>query len=194
MGEHEIRTRRWKRVEYDKLIEIGFFQPGEKIELLGGQLMVAEPQHTLHAASIRLVDEALRAAFGHGWDVRSQLPIALDDESEPEPDVAVVPGGPRDYLHDHPARPVLIVEVAESSLRYDRRVKGSFYARARLEDYWIVNVVDRVLEVYRDPAEAPGTGTRHGRAYREVRRLESGSTIAPLARPGVDITVAELLP
>jgi Uma2 family endonuclease len=185
-------TRRWKRVEYDKLIEIGILQPGDKVELLGGQLLVAEPQGTSHMTAIALVEDALRRAFGPGWLVRGQGPIALDDESEPEPDVAVVPGGPRDYLRDHPAHPVLVVEVAESSLRYDRRMKGSFYARARLEEYWIVNLVDRVLEVYRDPGEAPGTPRSWG--YRDVSRLESGAIVTPLARPGVEIAVDDLLP
>ena len=98
------------------------------------------------------MDDTLRAAFGPGWVVRAQGPLALDDESEPEPDVAVVPGSRRDYLHSHPALPVLAVEIAESSLSFDRRQKGSLYARAGLGDYWIVNLVDRVLEVYRKAA------------------------------------------
>ena len=90
--------------------------------------------------------------------MRTQAPISLDDESEPEPDVAVVLGSQRDYGPDHPARPVLTVEVAESTLAMDRQHKGSLYARAGLADYWVVNLIDRVVEVYREPlpdAEAP---------------------------------------
>ena len=90
MADEELETRRWKRVEYDRLIECGFFKPGEPVELLGGQLIVAEPQGNRHFTAIRAVEEALRAAFGQGWEVRGQGPIALDEESEPEPDIAVV--------------------------------------------------------------------------------------------------------
>src|SRR5215468_3779412 len=97
MKDERVRMRQWKRVEYDRLIEAGFFQPGDKVELIGGQLMVAEPQGSRHGATVSLVADALRAAFGGGWYVMVQLPVALDDESEPEPDVAVVRGSPRDY-------------------------------------------------------------------------------------------------
>src|SRR5436190_16797854 len=146
-----VRTRRWTRAEYDRLVEIGVFPPGDPVELLGGDLVVSEPQTSAHYTAIGLVDSALRAALGREWLIRSQGPLALDDESEPEPDVALVRGGWRDYSQEHPARPVLVVEVALSSLRLDREHKGSLYARAGLGDYWILNLVDRVLEVYREP-------------------------------------------
>ena len=139
MAEYVIQTRRFTRKEYDHLIELGVFQPGEPIELIGGQLMIAEPQGAYHYGAIRRTARAIEAAFGPGWDVRTQGPIGLDDESEPEPDVAVVPGTLDDYLREHPARPVLTVEVSESSLAMDRRHKGSLYARAGLDDYWVVN-------------------------------------------------------
>src|SRR5207244_10226373 len=116
MADDEFVTRRWKRVEYDRLIECGFFRPGDPVELLGGQLIVAEPQGNRHFTAIRAVEEALRAAFGRSWEIRGQGPIALDDESEPEPDIAVVPGTFRDYAGGHPFRPALVVEVSESSL------------------------------------------------------------------------------
>src|SRR5574341_1030335 len=151
MARAEIKPRRWKRVEYDRLIDTGFFQAGDPIELLGGQLVVAEPQGSDHFTAIRAVEEVLRKAFGAGWEVRTQGPVALDEESEPEPDVAVVPGSFRDYAAAHPSRPVLVVEVSESSLALDRHHKGSLYARAGLADYWIVNLTERVLEVYREP-------------------------------------------
>jgi Uma2 family endonuclease len=118
------RIRRWTRAEYDRLIDLGVFRPGEHLELLGGQLVVSEPQGTLHATAVGLVEDALRASFGSGWVVRVQMPVALDDESEPEPDVAVVPGTRYDYMTSHPARPALLVEVAESSLADDRGAKA----------------------------------------------------------------------
>src|SRR5215468_4632139 len=118
-------TRRFSRAEYDKLIEIGFFQPDDPIELIGGELMGAEPQGAEHYTAIRRTAGALEVAFGPGWDVRTQGPIGLDDESEPEPDVAVVAGSLDDYSREHPSRPVLTIEVAESSLDVDRQHKGS---------------------------------------------------------------------
>jgi Uma2 family endonuclease len=182
--------RRWTRTEYDRLIDLGVFQPGEHVELLGGHLIVGEPQGTLHSTAVGLVEDALRASFGPGWVVRGQMPVALDDESEPEPDVAVVPGARRDYANEHPARPVLVVEVAESSLATDRGTKAVLYARAGLADYWILNLIDRVLEVYRDPALTPGAVWR----YRSVTILGEASSIAPLARRDALIDVAALLP
>jgi Uma2 family endonuclease len=101
--------------------------------------------------AVRMVEEALRAAFSSGWDVRGQLPIALDEESEPEPDARVVPGSFRDYPHAHPARAALVVEVADSSLALDRGEKAGLYARARVPEYWIVDLMGHALEVCRDP-------------------------------------------
>jgi len=129
VGEPSIRTRRWTRQEYDRLIELGVLHEDEPIELLAGRLVVREPQHTPHATATQLATEALRTAFGAAWMVRVRLPLALDDESEPEPDVAVVRGAPRDYLREHSSTAVLVVEVAHASLRADRTLKARLYAR-----------------------------------------------------------------
>jgi len=192
MASYPIRNRHWTRKEYDELIKSGFFVEDEPIELLGGQLIVAEPKGSPHSTAVALTVEALRAAFGSGWLVRVQDPIALDAESEPEPDVAVVPGRALDYLAEHPACPALVVEVAESSLAFDRGHKGSLYARAGLADYWIVNLVDEVFEVYRGPAL--DRSAEFGWRYLDVQALRPGATVAPLARPDVTVAVADLLP
>lgn len=189
---YQVRTRRWTRAEYDRLIEAGFFQPEDRIELIGGELMVAEPLGGPHVTAVGLTADALRAVFGVGWIVREQAPIALDEESEPEPDIAVVPGVRRDYRHKHPARPVLVVEVAESSLDLDREHKGSLYARAGLADYWIVNLLDRVLEVYREPVADSSMPYRW--RYGELQALDPSAAVAPLAAPATRIAVADLLP
>lgn len=102
-----------------------------------------------------MTQDALRKAFGEGTHVRIQLPLALDPSSEPEPDVTVVRGSPRDYRDAHPSAALLVVEVADTTLSHDRDQKGSLYARAGVADYWIVNLVDQVLEVYRDPGPSP---------------------------------------
>src|SRR5947199_8877215 len=172
MAMYPVRTRRWTRAEYDRLIDIGVFLSGEPLELLRGELIVSEPQGSAHYTAIGLVEDALRVALGPGWLVRSQGPIALDDESEPEPDIAVTRGGRRDYSREHPSRPALVVEVAESSLPLDREHKGSLYARARLDDYWILNLVDRALEVYRRAVQDPSARFGWRYASREVLDAE----------------------
>ena len=135
---------------------------------------------------------ALRAAFASGWDVRGQLPVALDQESEPEPDVSVVPGSFRDYPHSHPARAGLVVEIADSSLALDRGEKAGLYARARVPEYWIVNLVDHALEVYRDPA--PDAGAPLGWRYTTRAALGREETVTPAGAPAAVIAVADLVP
>ena len=186
------RTRRWTRLEYERLIEKGFLDEDEPIELLDGLLLVKEPQSSSHGAAVTLVAEALRVAFGDGWSVRVQCPIALDDRSEPEPDVAVVAGSPRDYVDAHPRRPALVVEVALSGLRRARGRKARAYARNWLDDYWIVNLVDRVLEVHREPARRETALPRW--AYASITTLGAGDVVTPLAAPAARIRVADLLP
>jgi Uma2 family endonuclease len=187
------RARRWTRAEYSRLIETGVFRPDERLELIGGELLVREPQGTPHSLAIEFINEALRAAFGPGWRIRVQLPVALDDESEPEPDFSVVPGTPGQApLDPKPSCPALIVEAAESSLGFDRNAKGSLYARARVPEYWVVNLVDRALEVHRDPV--PTTEAPFGWRYGQIQTLRPGDWISPLARPGARIPVADLLP
>ena len=151
MKQAPLTLRRWRRVEYERLVDLGAFDDDEPVELIGGQLIVAEPKGSEHATGVEMAGDALRAALPAGWIVRGQNPVSLDDESAPEPDIAVVQGSHADYRDAHPARPALIIEVAESSLAFDRVEKGSLYARAGIVDYRIVNLVDRVLEVYRDP-------------------------------------------
>jgi len=189
---YETRTRRFSRAEYERLIEIGFFRPGDPIELVGGELMVAEPQGAAHYTAIVKTARALEAAFGPGWHARIQGPLGLDDDSEPEPDVAIVPGSPDDYGHAHPSRPVLTVEVAESSLTIDREHKGSLYARARLADYWIVNLRDRVLEMYREPVSDPSAP--FGWNYARCDVLDASARAMPLAAPHASVAVTQLLP
>jgi Uma2 family endonuclease len=187
-----IRVKRWRRLEYEQLIELGIFRGDERLELLGGNLLVREPQSDRHALAIELCHDALRAALGPDWRIRVQLPVALDDESEPEPDLSVVRGRPREVIYQSiPSRPALIVEIAESSLTFDRRDKGSLYARAGVADYWIVNLVARVLEVYREPA--PADDAPSGWRYHEVTSLQSDAVVTPLAAPHARVAVANLL-
>jgi len=192
MKHDTVRVHRWTRRAYGRLIDKGILCEDDPVELLDGLLVVKEPQHTPHATAVTLALEALRAAFGPGWVVRPGLPVAAGRWSEPEPDISVVPGSPRDYLADHPARPALVVEVAHSSLRLDRTRKAAIYARAGVEDYWILNLVDRVLEVHREPARLDTPRRRWG--YRSIQTLGPNETVSPLAAPAARILVADLLP
>jgi Uma2 family endonuclease len=186
-----LTVRRWTRDEYEKLVDFGVFQR-DPVELIGGQLIVAEPQGSSHATAVGAADDALRAVLPPGWFVRAQMPLALDEESAPEPDLVVVRGSRADYRESHPARPALAVEVSDSSLEFDRHHKGSLYARAGIRDYWVVNLIDRVVEVWREPMadESAPFGWR----YRSAQILTRESVVAPLAVPFTPIAVADLLP
>src|SRR5437867_1750759 len=129
MTQAPLTLWRWNRTEYERLVDLGLFR-GDPVELIAGQLVVAEPQGTYHATAVGAADDALRAVLPPGWIVRAQMPVALDDESAPEPDLAVVAGTRTDYRECHPARVALIAEVADASLDFDRQQKGSLYARA----------------------------------------------------------------
>ena len=191
MRQAPLTLRRWTRAEYDRLVDLGMLD-GERVELIGGHLIVAEPHGSYHASTLGAAGDALRAALPPEWLLRVQLPVALDAESEPEPDLAVVPGEWAEYRGAHPSRPALVVEVAETSLVFDRGEKGSLYARGGIRDYWIVNLVDRVLEVYREPE--PDSTAPYGWRYRAVQPLARDAVVSPLALPSVRVGVAALLP
>jgi Uma2 family endonuclease len=185
----DVETRRLLRVEYDRLVASGLFT-GERIELLDGLLVVCEPQATSHTTAVRCVQRALSSVFGEGWEVRAQLPLALDENSEPEPDVVVVRLSTRDNAAPHPAC-ALVVEVADGSLRVDRGPKAMLYARAGIADYWIVNLQARALEIYRSPCWSRMQGAAQ---YVQSRAVRPPAGVTPLAAPSARIAVADLLP
>ena len=180
-----VDIRRWKREDYERLAEEGYFRPGERVELVDGIIFEMSPQSVRHAVAVRLARRLLGRIFAEGFDLLVQMPMALGEDSEPEPDVAVVPGDPRDHLTSHPQTAILVLEVAESSLQYDRERKAGLYARAGISDYWIVILGSRQLEVLRDPVEG---------VYRSRTLLNATDRIAPLVRPEAVLTVADLLP
>ena len=185
MSTPAIRLHLWTREEYDRMVEAGVFPPGSRVQLIDGEIIEMPPQGSFHATAIRLVEDALRRSCPAGFDVRTQMPVALDIRSEPEPDVAVVRGAPRDYRAAHPTTVELAVEVADATLSFDRGRKRALYARNRVPEYWIVNVPDACLEVHREP---------EGSDYRAVQVLRPPATVTPLACPAAVIPVADLLP
>jgi Uma2 family endonuclease len=181
------RHRPLRRSEYDRLVESGAFVD-ERIELLHGCLVTMSPQGDDHAT---IADEIVRALYLQlgrlgtieTYSIRSHSPYAASEYSEPEPDIAVVP-----RLHPgdpHPARAYLLVEVADSSLRKDRRIKTAIYAEAGVPEYWIVDVNAGEVEVYTEPRDG---------AYRATARLTRADVLHPRELPGVAIAVDEILP
>src|SRR5438034_9844385 len=117
MTQPPLTLRRWKRVEYERLVDLCLFR-GDPVELIAGQLVVAEPQGSYHATVVGAADDALRAVLPPGWIVRAQMPVALDAESAPEPDLVVVAGTRIDYRESHPARVALILEASDASPQF----------------------------------------------------------------------------
>ncbi len=183
--------RRFTRAEYYEMERLGWFAD-QRVELIAGEIIQMASFNPPHTAATSLTEKALEAAFGLGFWVRTGGPISLPGDSEPEPDVSVVPGGARDYLAGHPTTALLVVEVSESTLRGDQNDKGSLYAAAGLQEYWIVNLVDRQLEVYRKPI--PDANEPHGFVYDDVTFLGPADFVTPLALPQARIAVADLMP
>lgn len=192
MAVSHTHLRLWTREEYLKMAEAGVFAPGERVELIEGEIIKMTPQKGPHMTGVTLVSEELRRAFGKGCVVRVQGPIALGPLSEPEPDVAVVRGSPRDYRDAHPTAALLVVEVSDTTLVLDRQQKAGLYARAGIPEYWILNLLERVLEVYRDPAPIPDHPLGYG--YRSSERLDASASVVPLGVSATAIAVADLLP
>lgn len=186
MSHVAVQRHRWSREEYDRMIAAGVFHPESRLELIDGEIVNMTPQGSLHATAVQLAQELLRSVFTPTHTIRVQMPVALGDNSEPEPDIAVVTGSPRDYRDTHPRTAVLLVEVADASLVFDREQKKALYARNAIPEYWIVNLIDRQLEVYRDP---------RGSDYAAQTTLRPPESITPLAAPRRStVFIADLLP
>ena len=184
----------WTREKYEQAVALGLLGPDDKVELIEGEIVQKMPQNDPHRSGIGAMQEALSEVFPNGYWLCIQLPIALDDLSKPEPDLAVVFGSWRDYLDSAPTadRAALIVEMSDGSLLYDQTQKASMYARAGIADYWIVNLNERILEVRRQPA--PQDNAPYGYEFGEVLRLTEADAVAPLAAVSTRIRVADLLP
>ena len=190
MPEAAIQNRRWSREEYDRLIAGGMFHPEERLELIEGEIVQMSPQGSQHATGVTLVENTLRTVFGKNYVVRVQMPLAISSGSEPEPDIAIVTGAPRDYCKEHPTTAELVIEIADTTLTYDRTKKTAMYAQAGIQEYWILNLLDRQLEVYRQPQSLPSSTF----PYQKHEVKTSSETIRPLRRHQKTILIADLLP
>ncbi len=182
------RPRKWTRCEYHELGEQGFFQD-RRVQLIEGSIIEMSPQKNAHAVSLLLTCDLMQVLFGSARTVRYQLPLKLSDVSEPEPDVAIVTGKPRDWP-DHPTTADLVIEISDSTLKFDLTDKARLYAQALLPEYWVVDLVNRRLIVHRQP-KRPRSGPAR---YEEVTVYEADAIVKPLAKPRSSVKVADLLP
>lgn len=147
--------------------EMGLFG-GKNVILVDGELIHMPPEGARHFAAVHRALKTLEGVYPPGFLVRRPGPLQLSLETDPEPDVAVVRGSVEDYLDAHPTHAELVLEVSETSLRYDRSYKLALYAEAKIPEYWIIVLPEQVVEVYRNPVLTPdgwkyGSSARHGR-------------------------------
>lgn len=180
--EASLDVRPLRRSEYDRLVEAGAFE-NERVELVRGILLAMSPQGPGHAYATRKLNRILVVAVGERAEVQSHSPIALGDDSEPEPDVALIPpGGDARSL---PTSPLLVVEVSDSSLGADRKVKAILYAQAGIPEYWIVSLPEDLVEVRDQPENG---------VYQRLRTVRRGESIQLVSFPDIRVLVDAFLP
>lgn len=182
---------RWTCDEYRTLRDSGRFQD-RRVMLIHGVILTMPMPDPPHNLSVGLADDWLRTVFAVGYHVRSQMAFDVGTENDPGPDLAVVAGTRRDYAAKQATAAVLVIEVADSSLTLDTTEKAELYATAGVQDYWVIEVENRQLHVFREPVPLPeGLGAT---AYRKRDVLGPSDRISPLAAPNASILVSDLLP
>ncbi|RUT08352.1 hypothetical protein DSM106972_015200 [Dulcicalothrix desertica PCC 7102] len=185
--ETTFNLRLWTVKEYHRMAETGIIDNSERVELLEGKVIWKSAKGTAHTCAVGRIDKLLQRRLGDRAWISVQDPVALSKNSEPEPDIAVVKIDPLDYADHHPTpeEVYLIIEVADSSLKFDCETKGKAYAKANIADYWVLDVIDRELYVYRQP-------TQEG--YKSKIVLSEDKTISPLHFPDLVVNVCDILP
>jgi Uma2 family endonuclease len=183
----EPTLRRWTVEEYHRAADAGVFAPGERLELIDGEIYWISPQKGPHLVATGLTRVVMERLFSTGWIVLVQAPVALGGDSEPEPDLAIVRGEWRDFVTGPPSTAELVIEVSDSTLAFDQGPKARRYARAGIAEYWIVNLPERLLEIRRDPDPVRAE-------YQTLSRHGSEEIVSPLATPSASVAVRDLLP
>ena len=178
----------WTANEYRQMSELGILDANDRTELIEGQILVMAAKGTPHVLGLRLLAVALDTLLeNQPFFVSTQDPIQLNDFSEPEPDLAIVRGTALDYADRHPDSNdlALVVEVADSTLKYDCEVKDKLYAQSGIEDYWVLDVKNRKLHIFRNPTP---------KGYTSHLILTPPNSIAPLAFPDRSVSLIDILP
>jgi Uma2 family endonuclease len=177
----------WTVQEYHHLSELGILDPSERTELITGKIVFMTAKGTPHVLTLRLLASSLEKSLDGSVLVSTQEPIRLDDFSEPEPDLAIVKGTMFDYANRHPSPEdvYLVVEVADSTLKKDCEVKDKLYARSNIADYWVIDVKNRQVHIFRTPTP---TG------YASHLILSDSQTVSPLAFPAIVLPISVILP
>jgi Uma2 family endonuclease len=175
--------------EYLRMVEEGILRRDERVELIDGQIVAMSPQGPVHSAVVARIDQILQKLFpAERFCVRIQSTMVAGDDSAPEPDVAVVAGRCEEHERQLPRTAVLVVAVADASLRLDRGRKSELYGRAGVPEYWIVDIADRVVEVRREPSAV---------GFKLIRILQPEDPVTPLALEGSGggaLRASDLLP
>ena len=182
----DMKRRRFTVAELLHLAQIGFLGDDERVELIRGEIVEMSPISQGHASSVMRLTSLLSREFGRQAILNVQNPLQLDDETLPQPDVALLRQRDDFYSQRHPGPEdiLLLIEVADSTLPYDRRVKAALYGTAGVMEYWIINLPKRLIEVYREP-QVEG--------YRTMTRYAPGEMLSPLAFPDITFDVDAIL-
>lgn len=174
-------TRPLTPAEYAKMAAIGMFEH-ERVELVYGSIVRMPPIGPPYSSTVQRLTEVLVRALSPRASVRIQLPFVAGDQSLPEPDVAVVPRG--EYRDDHPTEAFLVIEVADSSLDCDRTTKAKLYAESGVPEYWVVNLIDGIVEVHTDIVRG---------VYTRVVPFKRGERVVPKDFPDITLAVDDVL-
>ncbi len=182
----DVRTRPISVADYHRMFEAGVFRPDERVELVRGELIAVAPMGAPHRAAINRLNRLLTERFNGRAVVQVQCPVIVSDDSEPEPEFALLRWDPSGYegRDPRPAETLLLIEVGFSSRRFDRRVKVPLYAESGVCEVWLVDLVDRVVRIFRDPVEGE---------YAATRTAHPGDSIACAAFPDDPIPVDEII-
>jgi Uma2 family endonuclease len=177
----------WTVQDYYRMSDLGILDSNERTELIAGQIVLMTAKGTAHVITLQLLANHIQAQLGTTALIRTQDPIRLDNFSEPEPDLAIVKGTILDYAEHHPVSEdiYLVIEVADSTLKQDCQVKDKLYARSNIAEYWVVDINNRQVHLFRDPT---ATG------YTSQLILSETHSISPLAFPNLVLSIASILP
>ena len=180
-------TRKFTVDEYYLMAKVGILHEDDRVELIDGRIVEMPPIGSHHSSSVKDVKQTFRDYDGERVTVGIQDPVRLDDGSEPQPDISILRLRADNYRNAHPgpADILLLIEVSDSSIIYDRNVKVSLYARAGIIETWLINLVADCIEVYREPG---------AQGYQQSLILHRGDTITPQALPDITLNVDDILP